>query len=64
MENEAKLWGLDVDKIKDIEDIKLLFKAMDFFMLEDAPYFDEVKHLFCDDTRTPVAMTENSAGIN
>jgi hypothetical protein len=64
MENEIKLWGLDVDKIKDIEDVKLIFKAMDFFMMEDAPYFNEVKHLFCDGDRKPIALTEATTGIS
>ncbi len=63
MEQEIKLWGLNVDNIKDIEDIKKILRAMDLFITEDAIGFDEVRHLF-NDPRKPQGMIENgSVGI-
>lgn len=39
--NEKKFWGLDVTKIESLEDVKLIFAAMDLFVREDIPGFEK-----------------------
>jgi hypothetical protein len=56
--NEKKFWGLDVTKIESLEDVKLIFAAMDLFVREDIPGFDKVAHLFTED-RVPVIVDES-----
>lgn len=47
MENENQVfWGLDADKIESIDDVRKILGAMDLYIREDLPGFDEVKHLF------------------
>ncbi len=63
MEKEVKLWGLNVDNINDIEDIKRILKAMDLFITEDYVEYSNVKDLF-NDSRKPQGFGENtSVGI-
>lgn len=47
--NDMKLWGLNVDNIKTLEDVKLIFKVMDLYLVEDIKDFDLVKHLFTEE---------------
>ena len=56
--NEKKFWGLDVNNIQSLEDVKLIFAAMDLFVREDIPGFDKVAHLFTED-RIPMIVDEN-----
>lgn len=56
--NEKKFWGLDVNKIESLEDVKLIFAAMDLFVREDVPGFEKVSHLFTED-RVPVIVDES-----
>lgn len=55
--NEKKFWGLDTSKIESLDDVKLIFAAMDLFVREDIPGFDKVAHLFTED-RIPVLVDE------
>ena len=55
--NEKKFWGLNTTKIESLEDVKLIFAAMDLFVREDIPGFDKVAHLFTED-RIPVFVDE------
>lgn len=57
--NEKKFWGLDVTKIESLEDVKLIFAAMDLFVREDIPGFDKVAHLFTED-RIPMIIDEDA----
>jgi ArsR family metal-binding transcriptional regulator len=43
---EFVYWGLDVNNIKDINDVKSILSAMDLFIQEDLPEYNNVKHLF------------------
>lgn len=56
--NEKKFWGLDVNNIQSLEDVKLIFAAMDLFVREDIPGFDKVAHLFTED-RIPMIVDED-----
>lgn len=56
--NEKKFWGLDVNNIESLEDVKLIFAAMDLFVREDIPGFNKVAHLFTED-RIPMIVDEN-----
>jgi|694.fasta_scaffold39976_13 hypothetical protein len=55
--NEKKFWGLDASKIESLEDVRLIFSAMDLFVREDIPGFEKVSHLFTED-RIPVIVDE------
>ena len=55
--NEKKFWGLDPSKIESLEDVRLIFAAMDLFVREDIPGFEKVAHLFTED-RIPVIVDE------
>lgn len=44
-----KFWGLNVDNIKTLEDVKLILKVMDLYLVEDIKDFDSVKHLFTEE---------------
>jgi hypothetical protein len=55
--NEKKFWGLDPNNIQSLDDIKLIFAAMDLFVREDIPGFEKVAHLFTED-RVPVIVDE------
>jgi hypothetical protein len=55
--NEKKFWGLDPSKIESLEDVRLIFAAMDLFVREDIPGFEKVAHLFTED-RVPVIVDE------
>jgi hypothetical protein len=59
MANETEVqtfWGLDANKIESIDDVKAILGAMDLFVREDLPLFDEVKHLFTEERK--VEMTK------
>lgn len=56
--NEKKFWGLDPSKIESLEDVRLIFAAMDLFVREDIPGFEKVAHLFTED-RVPVIVDES-----
>lgn len=47
--NDMKFWGLNVDNIKTLEDVKLILKVMDLYLVEDIKDFDTVKHLFTEE---------------
>jgi hypothetical protein len=55
--DNKKFWGLDVNNIETLDDIKLIFAAMDLFVREDIPGFDKVAHLFTED-RIPTIVDE------
>jgi hypothetical protein len=56
--NEKKFWGLDPNNIQSLEDVKLIFAAMDLFVREDIPGFEKVAHLFTED-RIPTLIDES-----
>lgn len=61
MANETEVqtfWGLDASKIETIDDVKAILGAMDLFVREDLPHFDQVKHMFTEERK--VEMTRES----
>jgi hypothetical protein len=56
--NEKKFWGLNPNKIESLEDVRLIFAAMDLFVREDIPGFENVSHLFTED-RIPTILDES-----
>jgi len=59
MANETEVqtfWGLDANKIESIDDVKAILGAMDLFVREDLPNFDDIKHLFTEERK--VEMTK------
>jgi hypothetical protein len=61
MVNETEVqtfWGLDASKIETIDDVKAILGAMDLFVREDLPLFDNVRHLFTEERK--VEMTKES----
>lgn len=61
MENETEVqtfWGLDANKIETLDDVKAILGAMDLFVREDLPLFDDVRHLFTEERQ--VQMSKES----
>lgn len=56
--NEKKFWGLDPSKIESLEDVRLIFTAMDLYLREDTPGFKMVSHLFTED-RVPMIADDS-----
>lgn len=47
--DNQKFWGLDSNNINSLDDVKLIFDAMDLYLSDQIPGFDKVRHLFTTD---------------